>query len=230
MFLCDETKREEYIELGDPILFDLYNLQLLGSQFISHKWLLDSVEKRMIYHNMYGDIIESSDGKVLDVGGGYCSLSSKMINKNDYHLLDIMAHDSHEELRSLEAKLEKNFWINKDWNLFDINDDYDTIIANDLFPNVDQRLESFLNKYLPWCHELRLSLTYYDNDKSYKVKRIGADEIFYIIPWDGTRLLRTLDKYKDKICDYNSDIFKDSSESIFANGRKVCILKIRGNK
>jgi hypothetical protein len=230
MFLCDVDKRDNYLNSGDSILSLLG--KTLGSDplFVSHQWLINSPEKRMIYSHMYGDVLAGKRGSTLDVGGGFCSITNKMISNGNYYLLDIMAHDNHEDLRNIEKNCGKNFWINSDWNLFELNQDYDLIVANDLFPNVDQRLDAFIEKYLPYCKELRLSLTYYDNDRSYKVKRVDADEIFYMLAWDGIRLQRTLEKFKDRIDDYDPKLFDNKSSSIFSNGRKVCVLNVRGDK
>lgn len=36
----------------------------------SHEWLVNSSAKRLIYHQLYGDLIAKGGKKVLDVGGG----------------------------------------------------------------------------------------------------------------------------------------------------------------
>ncbi|MAG24589.1 hypothetical protein CMI47_03320 [Candidatus Pacearchaeota archaeon] len=231
MFLCNLKKKEEYLKEHDIINTMLEDDNYDEKIFATHKWLLESVEKRMIYWNIYKDLLFLNNGRssILDVGGGFSSLTKKMLKHNDYHLLDIMAHDDIERIYEIESKHGVNFFINSDWNLFNIKDKYDIIIANDLFPNVDQRLEMFLDKYLPYCDEMRLSLTYYNNNKSYKVKRVGADEVFNILAWDGTRLSRSLRKYKNKIINYNPDALLGGDESIFANGRQVCVVRVKGD-
>ena len=56
-----------------------------------------------------------------------------------------------------------------DW--FDLKDEnYDIIIANDIFPNVDQRLAMFLKFFLPRCKSMRLSLAWYNLIKYFQVK------------------------------------------------------------
>jgi len=231
MFLCDADKREEYLKQGDPIGSILKDAGARDTSFATHRWLLDSLEKRMVFFQIYNDLIYSREEgkKILDVGGGFCSLTRTLLKYHDYQLLDIMAHDETESLIEIEKACKKTFWTNCDWNLFNIEEKYDIIIANDLFPNVDQRLERFLDKCLPWCNEIRLSLTYYNNYKSYQVKRVDADEIFNILAWDNLRLLRSLDKYKERIHGYDSDILLRGSASIFANGRRVCVVNIKGD-
>lgn len=227
MFLCNQERRQKYIEEGDSLKVELENAPSMGRQFISHQWLLDSIEKRMIYDYVYGDLLKSSGKNILDVGGGFCSLSCELAKKHEYSVLDIMAHDDTAALELLNTEHQRDVWIGTDWCDFQIEKKYDIIIANDLFPNVDQRLEMFLDKYLPYCNEMRLSLTYYNNDRVYKVKRVGADEIFHMVAWDNVRLLRSLEKYKNLIEGYNTKVLLDNPPSIFRNGRQVCVLTIR---
>ena len=184
MFLCTPRQRDDYIAAGDPIKDKLLDPELPHSPFISHKWLLDSIEKRMIYNHVYGDLLESDGQKILDVGGGFCSLTHQMLGHHEYSVLDIMAHDDTELLEKINLEQQRAAWIGADWNKFQISQNYDIIIANDLFPNVDQRLEMFLEKYLPHCQEMRLSLTCYNNNRVYKVKRVGVDEVFHMVAWD----------------------------------------------
>lgn len=152
--------------------------------FASHKWLLDIPVKRMIYEDVYGSFLKNEKGKkILDIGGGFCGLSRELIKNHDYTLVDIMVHDDHERLKVIEKEL-KGFWVNTDWDSFQPDGNYDYIIANDLFPNVDQRIEKFLKKYLPISKTLIATLTCYDSERSYRVKRLDADEILTIRPWD----------------------------------------------
>ena len=182
MILFNKNLLNEYIK--NDIIFDqlALNAMKIDKTFASHKWLLDSPPKRMIFNHVYKDLLNlnGQPKKILDVGGGYSSLSRLLIKNNNYELLDIMAHDSHDLLFSLENSLKNNFWINNDWYEFSANK-YDTVVANDIFTNVDQRLELFLDKFLPICKEIRLTLTYYNKPRFYTVKRIDADEIWLLI-------------------------------------------------
>jgi len=231
MFLCNREMYGEYIDRGDQVGFLLCEDAIpLDERFASHKWLKEAPEKRMIYWNMYRDIVESRNLKILDVGGGYCSITRKFLLLNDYFLLDPMYHDDPSLLKKVEKQENKKFWINSDWKKFEFSSDFDLIVANDLFPNVDQRLEEFLEKYLPRCTEMRIALTYYNNNRTYKVKRIDADEVFHILAWDNLRLLRVLEKYKTRIEGFDPEVLLCEPESIFTNGRQVCIVKIAGAK
>lgn len=209
-----EKELEKYMEKGDVIN------NLLDSTdccFTSHKWLTESLPKRAIYYSLYGDLFTTSNKKkILDVGGGFSSLSRILIDKHDYHLLDIMAHDSTVGL--------ENFFIKKvDWYEF-IPDTYDIVIANDLFPNVDQRLELFFEKYLPTTNEIRMSLTYYNTPKFYITKRIDADEIFCQLSYNGKQLKDILVKFFDE----GFEELLQETKSLFSNGRHIKILKKKG--
>jgi hypothetical protein len=198
--------------------------------FTSHKWLLESLPKRMIYFYMYEELISGS-GKirtVLDIGGGYTSLTRLMMQNCSYTLLDIMAHDSHELLNVTQKSLNQNFWVNSDWYEFQPDTLYDLVIANDLFPNVDQRLELFLQKFIPICRELRLSLTYYNTPRWYKVKRMDGDEVFHMMAWNGTQIQNILEKYIDRIQKPQLNLLLQNPTSLFANNRQVCLVSLRG--
>ena len=156
------------------------------------------------------------------------ALSRLLVQNHDYTLLDIMAHDNQTALRDLETKMERSFWQNTDWAQFEPQQPYDLIISNDLFPNTDQRLALFLEKYLPYCHEMCLSLTFYNTPRYYSVKRLDADEIYNILAWDGWQLKHVLETYAGQIEEPRWDIFEQSLPSLFTNGRQVCLVKLRG--
>jgi len=210
MFLCDEKTRKRYLDLGDPIMMLIEESQTEEHQnFTSQRWLTQSLEKRLVYWHVYGDLFEKEGLKIVDVGGGYCSLSDLLAQRHDYLVVEVLAHDD----KPTNVACEQT-----DWNEFDCPD-CDLVIANDLFPNVDQRLELFLQKFLPQTRQMRLALTFYDNYKCYRVKRVDADEIFNIVAWDSIRLRRALERHV--VWD-----LPNNAPSIFPNGRQVCILNL----
>ena len=89
-----------------------------------------------------------------------------------------------------------------------------------MFPNVDQRLEMFLEKYSPYCKELRLSLTFYNQNRYYMVKRLDGEEIFGYLCWNGELTLNVIKKYKDRLQDSELETFKATDDSPYANGRQ----------
>lgn len=193
--------------------------------FISHKWLLNSLPKRCIYYEIYGDLLKSKKPKkILDVGGGFCAISKILLEKHNYQLLDIMAHDKHNFNYLNYLKYDMDFWINDDW-YNNTPETYDIVIANDIFPNVDQRLELFLEKYIPITKEIRLSLTYHNIPKFYITKRIDKDEIFCQLSYNGKQVKNILKKYKVK----NINMLLKNRTSLFQNGRHVFTAIIKGN-
>lgn len=232
MFLFDLAMQARYQE--DDVILGLLNANCRenDASFISHKWLVDSLPKRMIYWHVYGDLLQptAKPQRILDVGGGYCSLSRLLLQKHDYTLLDIMAHDDHNQVETLEKSLGKDFWVNSDWYQFNAEGRYDLVIANDLFPNVDQRLELFIDTFLPLSREMRLSLTYYNYPRFYAVKRLDADEVLCLLAWDGRQVRHSLGKYVDYIESPNLGVLLKDPPSLFANRRQVCMVSLRNPK
>ncbi|MEM9404634.1 MAG: class I SAM-dependent methyltransferase [Acidobacteriota bacterium] len=187
------------------------------ADYTTHKWLLDSLPKRMIFADLYGDLLDCRGLRVLDIGGGYSSLGRALAERHDYTLVEIMAHDEHEEFARL-ATSSGVFWQASDWLGFAADGHYDVIIANDLFPNVDQRLDQFILRYKDLTDELRISLTFYNEPRWYTVRRVDADEVFAMMAWDGAQVERCLSNHlpADAIADLASE-----SESLFPNGRHI---------
>ncbi len=201
-----------------------------GSAFKSEKWLFDSPAKRMIYFYMYGDLLRETGTmkRILDVGGGYCRLTTRLLANHEYSLIDIMVHDDHSRLLDIEKKLEKEFWMNSDWLGLDDKNTYDIVIANDIFPNVDQRVSLFLDKFLPVCHEMRISFTCYNTPTYYTVKRIDAEEILQIEAWNGARLQQVLQPYLESVGTADLSPLLARDESIFSNRRQVVHAILKG--
>lgn len=91
----------------------------------THQWLKTMDNKRLIFSHVYGDILEQAGceikNKILDVGGGYTSLTRKMLVNSEYMLLDFMAHGGKEIIEKIECENKKEFWINSDWMEYDIS-------------------------------------------------------------------------------------------------------------
>ncbi|MDA1044492.1 MAG: hypothetical protein O3C57_04635 [Verrucomicrobia bacterium] len=197
----------------------------------SHQWLLDSLPKRMIFDSVYGELLQEATPRqrVLDVGGGCCSLTRVLANRHDYQLLDIMAHAPAEIVHDMERSTDRSFWICDDWHAFKPQGGYDLIIANDLFPNVDQRLSMFLDKFLPICTSLVVTLTYYPKPRFYKVRRVDADEIMFLQAWDERQTKTTLQRYLECVAAPDLDALFGTSESLFPNGRQICQVTFKGH-
>jgi hypothetical protein len=230
MIYLNETLLENYLR-RDVILKLLNELsQPKDKSFTSHRWLLESPPKRMIYSYLYSDLLKPTQRpkRILDVGGGFSSLSRLILQNHNYTLMDIMVHDCHEDVRAVETLYRKCFWQNTDWYEFNSSEKFDIVVANDLFPNVDQRLTLFLEKYLSLCREMRLSLTYYNIPRFYHTRRIDADELLCFLAWDGEQLKYVLERFIDRLEEPDFTPLLSPRPSLFANNRQVCLIKLRG--
>ena len=173
---------------------------------------------------------EGKDTKILDIGGGYSSLTKVLAANSDYTLLDFMAHGGEEYMKE-NARRYNIKWINSDWYNTELDNQYDVIVANDIFPDVDQRMELFIDKMLPQCRELRLVLTYYNAPRFYTAKRVDDSEILTFLSWDGEITALKLMKYKENIIGTTEEELREmqnNHESIFRNGRQVSYVVLRG--
>lgn len=196
----------------------------------THRWLLEMENKRVIYADVYGDILQNSawERRVLDVGGGINALTKLLAKNSSYTLIDFLAHGGKDYL---EQNSKFKYYCGS-WYDYEIKEDYDIVIANDLFPDVDQRMELFLDKFLPHCHELRLVITFYNAPQFYETKRLDDLEILTFLSWDGEITGLKLKKYLNRIEDTSEEeilSLKDFDESIFWNGRQIAFVKLRGD-
>lgn len=203
----------------------------LNKDFRSHVWLTEMPNKRMIYADIYGEYLQNkSDTRVLDVGGGFSSLTSVLARNCDYTLIDFFAHDEKEKIRKLRTRYDKDFLLDVEWSS-QTPKDYDVVIANDIFPDVDQRMEMFIETYLPHCKEMRLLVTFYNDPKWYLTRRIDDTEMLTFLSWDGEITVLKLGKYSDRLNISRSEFeqIKTTNESIYRNGRQVAYVKLKGN-
>ena len=199
----------------------------------TNKWLYEMDNKRMIYADVYGDILRekiSDNLRVLDVGGGVTALTKHLAKNSRYTLLDFLAHGGKEYLASFSDQYRIS-WIDGDWYDIDI-DKQDIVIANDIFPDVDMRMELFIDKMLPVCSELRLVITYYNSPRFYQMGRSDDPEVLTFLSWDGEITALKLRKYIDRMIDTTEkELTSISSEtqSIYHNGRQVSYIRLRGD-
>lgn len=198
--------------------------------FTSDDWLKYDSAKRCIYDALYGDLCQSKPlQSIADIGGGLSSCTWSLFKDHNYTVVDLCNHETELRVYEFQKSCPETKLIPTDWQSFEIPQKYDLVIANDLFPNVDQRLDEFLDKFIPFSKEIRLSLTYFNERKSYQVKRVDADEVLFIRPWDGSRLVRELQPYEDRIKNPHFEILLENEPSLFANGRQVCMLSLKGD-
>lgn len=196
----------------------------------SQRWLRDSAAKRHIYACLYSDLLRSQGLTIVDVGGGFNCLTRVLAERHHYNLIEMMAHDAPEQLPGLRAG-EHAFALQiGDWYEQAFPASCDVVVANDLFPNVDQRLELFLERALPRCREVRLSLTYHDEPKFYLARRLDGEEVLCMLGWSGADLSRVLKPYAPRLINGSiSALVEDQPTSVFANRRQVCVGALRGD-
>lgn len=197
----------------------------------TNQWLINMDNKRMIYADVYGDLLrDKSTKKVLDVGGGYNSLTKLLSAHSQYTLLDFMAHGGADYLSEISKKYHIH-WMKQDWCALEEIDNYDVVIANDIFPDVDQRMELFIEKMIPHCHELRLVVTYYNAPCYYTTKRVDDSEIMTFLSWDGEITGLKLQKYvsRSNASEHELEALKNNHDSIYRNGRQVSYVIIKGD-
>jgi hypothetical protein len=192
------------------------------------RWLRETPAKRFIFHKLYGDLLSGSGRKILDVGGGLTSMTRLLASKHDYTLVDLMAHDPSSRVQGMLGTPQPLKIVMRDWYEVSLEDGYDIVVANDLFPNVDQRLDLFLSLSLPRAGEVRLALTYYNEPRFYRTKRVGADETLFMLAWDGETTRRCLIKHEQYIDKPNLGLLSTTVPSPFSNKRQVCLATLRG--
>ena len=230
MKIINKEGVDKYLN-NDWILRELENINNGGAKvYTSDQWLINDPAKRCVYDRVYRNFSKvSKDFKLLDIGGGLSTFSHSFLGHLDYEIVDTCNHESNEDIGRAVKEHTKMKLSRSDWKEFQHSGTYDCVVANDIFPNVDQRVEEFLAKFLPITKEIRMSLTYYNTPRTYKVKRVDGDEIFYIRPWDGLRLSHALNTFIDRIKNPCLDRLLLNPESVFANGRQVCILQFQGD-
>ena len=212
---------------------DLLPTPAVTAGLLMDRWLVDSLPKRAIFAALYGDLLrpEATDlgRRVLDVGGGISALTAQLARNSDYSVLDLLAHDGHTAVSGLEVEVGRRVLLRDDWyGSLATLPPYDILIANDLFPNVDQRLELFLDRALPRSREVRLSLTFYNSPRFYMCKRVDADELMCLLAWSGGQTSMALRRYADRIVNADFTVFDNHHNSVFPNGRHVVLVTLQG--
>lgn len=230
--LC-KTDLDKYLK--DDYLLDLAKPELEKEneliKFGCNNWLLNSAPKRLIYDYMYGDLLnhrkESKKLKILDIGGGIILPQKIIASNHNLTVIDLLAHDNKIFAKKFSEKNNINL-IEDDWlNEVSKGVKYDLVIANDIFPNVDQRLDIFFEIIKNLSKNIRILLTYHQSNKFYKVKRIDAEEIMYINSWDEKDILYSL--HKNSILPSNSqkESIKKKLPSLYSNGRSIVYLDLK---
>jgi hypothetical protein len=230
MYLVNQNKISHYL-IDDCVSSWLDQYSVASDEdLVCQRWIRQSPAKRFIFSAMYGDLLTGEHPlRVLDVGGGLTGITRILSNRHNYVLADLLAHDDPKIAQTMREQAGWDFISTQDWATLEV-DTYDLIIANDIFPNVDQRLEIFLERFLPCTKRMRLSLTYYDTPRFYMTRRVDADEMLCMLAWNGEHLASVLKKYAAQIVGANFGIFLQPEKSVYPNGRQVCLIDFAGSR
>lgn len=198
-----ERDLSRYRREGDPLRAWLGDPRAEG--LTSERWLRESTARRMVAWELYGPLLTSGlRHRVLDVGSGFSSLSWALAERHDYVAAELCAHDA------LPADLQV---YTGDWyEMPDIHPDL--IVAMDVFPNVDQRLDAFLRRHRGT--PMRLAITVYD-DRWYRARRVDADEILTMAAW-------TWPQTRAVLVANGMPVSAPPPDDLFENGRRVCLI------
>lgn len=192
------------------------------------RWLRETPPKRLVFALLYGDLLRGSGRSVLDVGGGLTSLTRLLAKRHRLTILDLMAHDDRAQVARFSEECPQAEIVAEDWYRYEPGRSVDLVVANDLFPNVDQRLELFLARFVPLCREMRLSLTYYNEPRFYLTRRIDGEEILCMLAWTGAMTRQALLPYAERIREADFSVFEARDGSPYPNRRQVCTLRLAG--
>lgn len=232
----DEAFVEEFLPLGDALLATRIRdtaklLDGLGVRGAANEWLERMPWKRALAAALLGDLIR--DGaprrRVLEIGGGLSALTLLLAERHDYTLVEMASHEASEAYRAVEAATGLSFARIGEWSVTDIPGAADIVIANDIFPNVDQRLPEFVERFGAGGAELRLSLTYYE-DIVFEVERVPSGERLFVKPWGAAEIERWVTTLRDSggspCKDLDQIVYSNLEGAVFTNRRNVLLARL----
>ena len=182
----------------------------------SDVWLEKIPAKRLMFDQLYHDLINSKSGKILDIGSGNTDLLPKVLSHLDVEFLDPAFEITNNQ------KFHRESW---DRTLLLTNKfQYDVITCNDLFPNVDNRIFKFLELVLPLTLKLRMTLTAHSSEKLYHLRKTDGEELFWNA-WDKDILLYKLTRFFN-IDIANNAFFNLENSELFDDKRTVYLLEV----
>lgn len=197
-----------------------------SEKLVCQQWLRQSQAKRLVYYQMYGDLLTSKlRYRVLDIGGGITSLTPKLARNHDYILLDFLEHASKSHANKLQDELGRRFIFETDWSDFTIQG-FDFVLANDIFPNVDQRLELFLQTIASSSQTLRLLVTCRENYHFYRSKRLNRNELLTQLSWNKVQTQKVIEQFRSLIPHFDDLLWSSTWDSPYDDGRQACLIQM----
>jgi len=248
--LASKTNINLKVKWLSPELIDLYKKkvynkyyknikktkQLFNKKHIfgeANEWLLKLDWKIPVSGLMFDDLINTDKKqKILEIAGSLSWFTLELLSKHDYTLIEKGFHENLSDYKNMQDIVEHKFVILEDWYDFNITENYDLIIANDLFPNADQRLYEFIDKYIDFAKNIRLTLTYSENT-FFEVKRLESGETLYMRPW-GLRNIKDFFNFlyeSYNITTDHAEIFaeikyQNLKDIVFQNNRNILFLEL----
>ncbi len=204
-----------------------------GIQAVANDWLLKQAWKRSLALSVFGDLLQNSAPRlrILEIGGGLSAISHALASRHDYTLVELATHEDRANYQKFEALAGRPFVRIGDWAEIDLGGSYDLIIANDLFPNVDQRLHEFVARISGCTKELRLTLTYYERT-AWKVCRVTSGETLIVRPWGLREISSFLDEFAVRYPSFGESFdreqlrYQDYENVLFTNRRNVLRVNV----
>lgn len=186
-----------------------------GATDFTDNWLLESSPKRFLYHMMYGDLLNKNlHISIAEIGPGNGSTASWVAEGRKWLPIDT------------DPNFEEKCGINGDWgeNWRDI-ESCQMVLANDVFPNVDQRVGMLFKLFLESSMtKLRISLTFFSDVKTYAAKRLDGDEVLTVKAMQTHEAKSVLLENFPGYANIIHAAFSDVPSSIFPNGRLVLVV------
>lgn len=195
----------------------------------SNRWLEGQAWKRVVTDWVYRPLLENPDWPVLDVGGGLGAPVVELARNPLYELVERATHEGREAYQRLEASIGRGFVRTEDWAETDAWDG--TIVANDVFPNVDQRLQRFLDRCASKATRVRASLTYYP-DLYFDVVRKPSGEHLVMKAANAELVQLAVSRFAETVGEeWDEEVpWEDMRNVLFTNQRNIFLLEWERNE
>ena len=218
-----KKKLQIYLE-NDFVLEQLSSRKKFKNTYYDD-WILENSAKRMIYSEIIKQLNPFKKKSLIDVGGGIHYFTNYFANNFSYTLIDPLYNFDKIKLKNFRKNQSNMNHIKSDWINYN-GKKAKLMLANDLFPNIDQRIEQFIKFAKKYCETLFLIATFHNEPKSYLTKRTDANEFLWVSQFSGFLLTNILQRVGLNISYYHKNKIRRLNENLFLNNRQVILLKI----